>query len=103
MAHKAFRGASERIIKMNLYEEIQLHLTDLEIIAEKLEPTHRDAMLDMIDSFGASIKQLFVQNHDDVSDEETPDGPPVHDDEDELRQDADPTFQEPELTPVADK
>ena len=44
---------------MTTFEEVEKHLTDLEIIAETLEPTRRDAFLDMIDSFEASIKTLL--------------------------------------------
>jgi len=34
-------------------------LTDIEIEAEKLEPSHRDALLDLIDTFSAAIKTLL--------------------------------------------
>lgn len=71
---------------MTKFEEIQNHLTDLEIIAETLEETRKEAMLDMIDSFEASIKILLDEKQEEV---ETDDDS------------AEPTEPEPEVQPIA--
>lgn len=50
-------------------EKILQLITELEVEAEKLEPTRRNAMLDMIDSFESAIKTLLNPTVDELIEE----------------------------------